>query len=133
MTEGNVAVVRRVYQAFNAGDTETLVSLAAPEFVIHASEATDGAEHHGPGAFAEIQRAIDNRWRDLRLEPLEFYEAGDKVLVLGTLVAKSRENEGLASITGHVWTLREGKLTAMKAYLSSEEAIREAGLTRLLT
>ena len=41
--------------------------------------------------------------------------------------------EGLASVAGQVWTVREGKLASMQAFLSSEEAIRAAGLTRLLT
>jgi len=132
LTHGNLAVVRRAYEAFNAGDAETLKSLASDDFVLKASAATDGAEHHGPSAFDEILSTIDERWQDFRLEPLEFYEAGDRVLVLGTLVGKSHAQEGLASVSGQVWTVRDGKLTSMKAFLSSEEAIREAGLTRLL-
>ena len=48
-------------------------------------------------------------------------------------MGKSRDDKPLASVAGQVWTLRRGKLASMKAFLSSEEAIREAGLTRLLT
>jgi uncharacterized protein len=133
LTQGNLAIVRRAYEAFNAGDAETLKDLSTDDFVLKASEATDGAEHRGPAAFAEIFEAINARWQDFRLEPLEFYEAGDRILVLGTIVGKSHAQEGLASVAGQVWTIRDGKLASMQGFLSSEEAIRAAGLTRLLT
>lgn len=124
--------MRRAYDAFRESDVETLMSLVSPDFVLRASPATDGKEHHGPKAMAEIVEVVRQRWDDFRLEPLEFYETGDRVLVLGTLVGKA-DSEGIASVAGQLWTLREGKIASMRAFLSSEEAIREAGLTRLLT
>ncbi len=132
MTEGNVAIVRRAYEAFKIGDVEGLKSLTTPDFVLKASSATDGAEHHGPQAMEEIFEAIRARWDDFRLEPLEFYDGGNRVLVLGTLVTKS-STEGLASTVGQVWTLKDGKVTSLEAFLDSEDAIRASGLTRLLT
>jgi ketosteroid isomerase-like protein len=133
LTQGNVALVRSAYQAFNDRDVETLKSLATPDFVLEASEATDGEQHHGPGAFAEIFGAIRERWEDFRLDPLEFYEAGDRVLVLGTMVGRGHDRKSFASVAGQVWTVRDGKLASMQGFLSSEDAIRAAGLTRLLT
>jgi ketosteroid isomerase-like protein len=124
--------VRRAYEAFRKRDVETLMSLTSPDFVLQASAATDGREHHGPKAMAEILEVIGKRWDEFRLEPLEFYETDDRVLVLGTLVGKA-DNEGLASVAGQLWTLRDGKVASMRAFLSSEEAIRAAGLTRLFT
>jgi ketosteroid isomerase-like protein len=131
LTQGNVAIVKRAYEAFRNGDAETLKSLTGAGFVLRASDATDGAEHRGPQAFEEILKAIDERWEEFRLEPLEFYDAGDSVLVLGTIVTRGKD-EGFASTAGQLWTLRDGKIVAMQAFLSSEEAIRASGLTRLL-
>ena len=133
MTQGNVALVRSAYQAFNDRDSEALKGLVTPDFQLDASTATDGAQHHGPDAFEEIFQAIRERWADFRLDPLELYESGDRVLVLGTLLARAHDRKPFASVAGQVWTVRDGKLTAMRAFLSSEEAIRDAGLTRLLT
>jgi ketosteroid isomerase-like protein len=133
LTQGNVALVRTAYRAFNEWDVETLNNLATTDFVLEASSATDGQRHQGPGAFDEIFEAIRERWADFRLDPLEFYEAGERVLVLGTLVARDHDRNPFASVAGQVWTLREGKLAALEAFLSSEEAIRAAGLSQLLT
>jgi ketosteroid isomerase-like protein len=128
-----VALVRSAYRAFNGWDAETLSGLVTTDFVLDASTATDGRRHEGPEAFAEIFESIRERWADFRLDPLEFYEAGERVLVLGTLVARGHDRQPFASVAGQVWTLRDGKVSAMQAFLSSEEAIRAAGLTRLLT
>jgi ketosteroid isomerase-like protein len=130
---GNVEIVRRAYVAFEQGDAETLRSLAAPDFVLHASPATDDKVHYGPEAMFEVYQAVHERWEDFRLEPLEFYDAGNRVLVLGTLVTRSRDGEGLTSTVGQVWTLDQGKVVLMEAFLDSGEAIRAAGLDRLLT
>jgi ketosteroid isomerase-like protein len=107
--------------------------IATTDFVMKTSSATDGTEHHGPLAIEEIAQVITARWDEFRLEPLEFYCEGDRVLVLGTLVTKGRDDESLASTVGQVWTLEDGKVTRVEGFLDSEEAIRASGLTRLLT
>jgi ketosteroid isomerase-like protein len=128
-----VALVRSAYRAFNEWDAEVLKNLATTDFVLEASSATDGRRHQGPEAFDEIFETIRERWADFRLDPLEFYEAGERVLVLGTLVARAHDRKPFASVAGQVWTLHDGKISGMQAFLSSEEAIRAAGLTRLLS
>jgi ketosteroid isomerase-like protein len=133
LTQGNVALVRSAYRAFSECDAKTLRDLVTTDFVLDASPATDGRRHEGPEAVEEIFQSIRERWADFRLDPLEFYEAGECVLVLGTLVARDHDRKPFASVAGQVWTLRDGKLAGLQAFLSSEEAIRAAGLTRLLT
>lgn len=107
--------------------------MTSPDFVLRASPATDGAEHHGPQAMQEIVDAIRERWLDFRFDPLEFYDAGNAVLVLGTLIAKGRDEQRFASTAGQLWTLEDGKIVLMRAFLDAEEAIRASGLERLLT
>lgn len=133
LTQGNVAIVRRAYEAFRERDVEQLMSIATPDFVLRASAATDGGEHHGPRAMEEILQAIRDRWEDFRLEPLEFYESGNRVLVLGTILTRGKDEEGIASTAGQVWTLEDGKVVLLEAFLDSDSAIRAAGLTSLLT
>lgn len=132
MTQGNVAIVRAVYEAFREGNLDELRGMTTPDFVLRASSATDGKEHHGPDAMGEVIQAIRDRWEDFRVQPLEFYEAGNCVLVLGTILTKARGDKGLASTAGQVWTLDEGKIASMDAFLDSDSAIRAAGFTHLL-
>jgi ketosteroid isomerase-like protein len=133
LTRGNTVIVRRAYEAFREGDVETLMSLTSPDFVLRASPATDGKKHTGPEAMREIIEAIRERWDEFQVEPLEFYEGGNCVLVLGTLVTKGRGEEGFASVAGQVFRLRDGKLISVEAFLDTDEAIRAAGLTHLFT
>ena len=133
LTEGNVAIVRRAYEAVDARDVDELKAMTTPDLVLRASPAIDGKVHHGPEGIGEIFQAIHDRWREFRFEPLEFYEAGNRVLVLGTMLTKGKEEDGFASTAGQVWTLEDGKVVSVEAYLDTESAIRAAGLTRLLT
>lgn len=133
LTQGNVAIVRRAYDAFTAGDVDALKSITTPDFVLRASSATDGQVHYGPKAMEEILQAIRDRWEDFRLEPLEFYDGGNCVLVLGTILTRGKDHDGFASTAGQVWTLKDGKVASLEAYLDSDDAIRASGLTSLLT
>ena len=133
MTQGNVAIVRRAYEAVDARDVDELTKIMTPDIVLRASPAIDGKVHHGHAGIGEIFQAIRERWREFRFQALEFYEAGNRVLVLGTMLAKGGNDDGIASTAGQVWTLEDGMVVSVDGYLDSETAIRAAGLTRLLT
>lgn len=133
LTEGNVAIVRRAYEAFRVRDVDELKTMTAPDLVLRASSATDGKVHHGPQGIGEVLQAIHDRWQEFRFDPLEFYDAGSRVLVLGTILTKGKNEDGFASTAGQIWTLRDGKVVSVEAFLDTESAIRAAGLTRLLT
>ena len=133
LTQGNAAIVRRAYEAVDARDIDELKAMTTPDLILRASPAIDGKVHHGPEGIGEIFQAIHDRWREFHFEPLEFYEAGNRVLVLGTMLTKGKEEDGFASTAGQVWTLEDGKVVSVEAYLDTESAIRAAGLTRLLT
>ena len=133
LTQGNAAIVRRAYEAVDARDVDELKAMTTPDLILRASPAIDGKVHHGPEGIGEIFQAIQDRWREFHFDPLEFYEAGNRVLVLGTMLTKGKEEDGFASTAGQVWTLEDGKVVSVEAYLDSESAIRAAGLTRLLT
>jgi ketosteroid isomerase-like protein len=132
LTQGNVAIVRRAYEAIDARDVDKLKTKTTPDLVLRASAATDGKVHHGPDGIGEIFQAIRDRWQEFRVQALEFYDAGNRVLVLGTILTKGKNEDGIASTAGQVWTLEDGKVASVEAFLDTESAIRAAGLTRLL-
>jgi len=107
--------------------------MTTPELILRASSAIDGKVHHGPEGIGEIFQTIRDRWHEFRVEPLEFYDAGNRVLVLGTILTKGRNEDGFASTAGQLWTLEDGKVVSVEGFLDTESAIRAAGLTRLLT
>ena len=132
LTQGNVAIVRRAYEAIHARDVDTLKTMTTPDLVLRASPATDGKVHHGPEGIGEIFQAIRDRWQEFRVQALEFYDAGNRVLVLGTILTKGKNDDGFASTAGQIWTLEDDKVASVEAFLDTDSAIRAAGLTRLL-
>ena len=115
-----------------ARDVDELKGMTTPDLVLRASPAVDGKVHHGHEGIGEIFQAIRDRWREFHFEPLEFYIAGKRVLVLGTMVTKGKEEDGFASTAGQIWTLEDDKVASVEGFLDTESAIRAAGLTRLL-
>ena len=133
LTQGNVAIVRRAYEAIHARDVNQLKAMTTPDLILRASPATDGKVHHGPEGIGEIFQAIRDRWQEFRVQALEFYDAGNRVLVLGTILTKGKNEEGIASTAGQVWTLEDDKVVSVEAFLDTDSAIRAAGLANLLT
>ena len=133
LTQGNVEIVRRAYEAIHVRDVDRLKTMTTPDLVLRASPATDGKVHHGPEGIGEIFQAIRDRWQEFRVQALEFYDAGNRVLVLGTILAKGKNEDAMASTAGQVWTLEDDKVVSVEAFLDTESAIRAAGLTNLLS
>ena len=132
LTQGNIEIVRWAYEAIHARDVDKLKTMTTPDLVLRASPATDGKVHHGPEGIGEVFQAIRDRWQEFRVQALEFYDAGNRVLVLGTILTKGKNEDGIASTAGQVWTLEDGKVASVEAFLDTESAIRAARLTNLL-
>ena len=67
----------------------------------------------------------------IRIEPHEFLDAGDQVVVLATFIAEGRgsgvqrQNED-----GYVWTVREGRAVQFRWFNDPDKALKAAGLER---
>jgi ketosteroid isomerase-like protein len=80
----------------------------------------------GVGQFAAMQR---DTWSEWRLEVERLLDAGDKVVVLARSIARGRgsgvpiEQPGAAVVT-----LRDGRITSVRNYRDSSEALKAVGL-----
>jgi ketosteroid isomerase-like protein len=64
------------------------------------------------------------------LEPQEFLEAGDQVVVVARLVGRGKTSGVAVTRTwAYVWTLRNGKALRMVGHADRAEALESAGLT----
>jgi len=133
MSQENLELVRRSFEAYNRRDVEAFLASLDEQFEIH-SAIIGGAEgnvyrgHDGARKwFADSLESFD----ELRVDPSEFRDLGDRVLVLGKLRARGRES-GLVldSATGWVCTIRGGKLLKAVGFLSEAEALAAAGIKR---
>jgi len=130
MSEANVEIVRRQNEAFNRGDLARLLELADPNIEWWDRQDDPGADvHRGHEglrkAFAELADLAE-----LHLEPKEFIDAGDYVVVPVRVTGRGQTSGvSFAEDEVQVFRLRDGKITELREYREKGEALEAVGLS----
>jgi ketosteroid isomerase-like protein len=126
----NLKLVRVAYEALNRGDIEAVVDLCEPDFELDMSERVfNPATYEGHDGLRRFYREVREVWEEFRWEPEDLYGAGDRVVAL--LHSHGRGRGSGVEIDRHVgmvWTVREGRASALHFYLDPDEALKAAGL-----
>jgi ketosteroid isomerase-like protein len=132
MSEQNIEIVREALAAFEAGDMERAAKVVDPAVEFHGTVGglQEGQVAHGQTEIEEKFEAQDlEAWEERRLEPEEFIDAGDNVVVL---VNEYRRGKGsgieLESKTAIVATVRDGLVVRTQGYMDRDAALEAAGL-----
>ena len=131
MSEENVELVRRTYEAGNQGDYDALVSYFHPEIEFHAYPRSPGVGvYHGKQALREYIENVWEHFERVRIEAEELLDAGDQVVAVTTLhaVPKRGQQEMTFQIV-EVFTIRDGLLAERRSYSTRNEALEAAGLS----
>jgi ketosteroid isomerase-like protein len=132
MSQENVEIVRRMYAALNRRDEDTLAELADPEIVIDASRLTFNPDTYvGLEGLRDISAGMNEVWADIRFDPLEFVDLGERVVVVERLVGKGKGSGiEVAQSWGAIWTVRDGRVARMElGYADRDAALAAAGLS----
>jgi ketosteroid isomerase-like protein len=132
----NVELVRRGYEAFNQGDIQTTLALLDPRVEVHLAPETGevlgpglSPIYHGLDGFMEFVGQLQRGWQRVSWEPEDLLDAGDQVVVMVRMRARSRDGEReLDQPMAHVCTMREGTLVRLDSYGDGAEALRAAGV-----
>jgi uncharacterized protein len=134
MSQENVELARRAYEAFNRGDLDGMVADFAPTFQYVPTGAIPGAGDPYRGRWKEFVRWFMGEFDDARVEIRELTEAGDQVLASLTLRGRGKQSGVEASWdVWHVWTVRDGKLIHGQGFARGDEALEAAGLREQAT
>jgi ketosteroid isomerase-like protein len=68
-------------------------------------------------------------WESARLEPHEFIEAGDLVVVPLTQYVKGRGGIEVVVRATNVWTIRNGAIERVTMYQERQDALQDLGLS----
>jgi ketosteroid isomerase-like protein len=114
----NSLAVRAAYRAFKERDVDGLLAILHPDVDwVHP----DGMNHYGLGGtkkghagVKEFLAHVPTVLGGMRLEPLEFIESGDRIVVFGIrhVTSLGGHTETLQFV--HSWTMRDGRATAME-------------------
>jgi molybdopterin-synthase adenylyltransferase len=128
-TEGEQAA-NRFAHAVTSGDVEAGVALCHPEVEFNSVLGISGRAYLGHEGIRQYFDDVASAWREWRVEVEQVTEAADgRVAIVMTMHASGKGSGAtLAERTGHIWTLRDGKLWHNEPYREPEEALQELGL-----
>jgi ketosteroid isomerase-like protein len=135
MSRENVEVVRQLYRAWAQGEFWAHPDAFAPD-VRSARVMSPDAEGVGlSGVWQGLDGLAENvllwlsAWNDLRVEPTEFLEAGDKVVVFTRQTATAKASGvPLDREFADVWEVRDGKVVEVRFYWKRGDALKAVGL-----
>jgi ketosteroid isomerase-like protein len=129
VSEESIAVVRRLVEAFNSGDVDTMLDELDPEAELYPMRAQlEGTVYRGHDGLRQWLSDLDEDWEWVRMDADEFREVDDAVVALGRLRSRGRASGvDLDLPLAVVWKLRGGKVVYSKAYSERHDAVTSAG------
>ena len=131
MSEENLDLVRRQFQAFNDRDLAALESTLCTDVVMRLAGGfsdLQGTEFRGRNAylmwFKEMVHTLDAR---ATIEAIR--EVGDQVVVVGTALGSGVTSDVPTTLRfGTVYSFRRGRISAIDNYYSADDALKAVGL-----
>ena len=129
MSEENVELARAGYELFNRGDLDGLLELCAPDIVWRDPGNPDTPDVSGRDGVRSYFETVLEPWENLRREPEEIIDAGDRVLALWRMSARGTGSGIEIDMTGaDLLTFEDGMLALWEAYTDRAKAREAAGL-----
>jgi len=130
VSEGNVEIVRRFYEAWARGELPGPPELMDPAIeYVNPAGAVEPGIRRGLAAFGAAVDKVFEGWATWEMEPERFDEVGDRVAVIVRYRARARssglEVEGRESA---LWTVRDGRIIRYEWFHEAGDAGRAAGM-----
>jgi ketosteroid isomerase-like protein len=129
MSQENVTVVQRFFDAWNARDADALADNAHPQAeILLPRNLLEGGSYTGPeGARRALADALET-WEETTVTVEAIREAGDQVVVLGRTFNTPPGGPRTETIAGYVVRVQDGKVAHLRPFMSHGEALEAAGL-----
>ncbi len=130
MSQENVEIVQRMYDAFNREDADAVFRNTHPDFEVTFKEGPRAGTHRGREALQEVVDDLRSGFDSWIVEPMDFFESGDQVVVVvnNRLRPKGGTAGEFAYRNASVFTIRNGAVLSVVGYPTPEDALEAAGL-----
>ena len=129
MSQENVEIARRNYEAFDRGDIDVAFEDFAPDFELDLSRAI-GIDRgtYNLAQFRRLTEQFAETWESARYEADELIDAGEHVVMPFT--NRLRGRDGIEVQARGIWlgTIRDGLIVRICLYQELQEALEAAGL-----
>lgn len=135
MSEGNVEVVRRLWDAADRRDTEEVLSLYDPDVELDVKGfpfvATDERMYRGHAGLRRLFAEWREVWEQANSELIDVIDAGDRIVTVYSYRGRGRlSGLPVEELFATVWTLRDKKVIRVQWFMGREEALQAAGLSK---
>ena len=133
MSNENVEIVRRLWEAADRRDTAAVLALYDPDVELDGTGfplvAQEGAVYRGHEGLKKLFAEWRETWRDAEARLDEIIDAGDRVISIYTYSAHGRASgtpikEEFATVS----TIASGKVVRVQWFVGREAALKDAGL-----
>ncbi len=132
MSQENVEVARRTFEAIGRWDIDALLKLYDPEieFLPLTGIRVESGGYIGHAGVREYFEEVAEIWEELHPHADDLRTVGDDVVILGGCAVRGR-GSGAESDSPMAWvlTVRDGKVTRHLGYGTREEALEAVGLS----
>jgi ketosteroid isomerase-like protein len=131
MSEENVEMIRRAFEAYERGDLDAAVVDIAPDCEYVAAGTVPGrtGTYRGPEGYKSFMAWLDDEFSDSHAQVDALIDAGDSVVVAATLRGQGRQSGIPATFTfWQVWRFANGKVVHGQGFADKAEALEAAGL-----
>jgi ketosteroid isomerase-like protein len=130
MSQEKVKIVKSAIDAVNREDWDAAFQDAAPGFELDMSRGLGLMKGiYGLDQVQPLLAEFAGHWEAVWIEPHEFIEAGDLLVVPQTTHGKGRDGVEVVSRPTLVWTIRDGAIERVSMYQEREEALEALGLS----
>lgn len=124
----NREIIQQVYEAFATDGFDRVLELCDPECVVTQDTALPwGGRHQGIDGVVTFGASLGGTVHSVVTSD-ELFEAGDRVIQSGRSRGTVLANGATFDVPEvHVWTLRDGKVTAAEFYIDTPAMLRALG------
>jgi ketosteroid isomerase-like protein len=126
----NADIVREVFEAFSRRDLAALQALSDPEIVFSPATGRVAGRtepYRGHDGLRTYLSDVARVWQELRSEPDEYIELGDRVLCTGRVYAWGI-GRVIDAPAGWVWRVRDGRVVEGHVYENRRAAYEAVGM-----
>ena len=133
MSQGNVEIVRRMYELWGRMDWEGMLELVDPDVEQHGTVGGLGEGNVSRGV-DEIRQRFEAEnievWEEHRIEPVRLIDAGERVVVIQHEYQRGKGSGVEIEIdTATVFDVRDGRIARIQPYMNPAEALEAVGLS----
>jgi ketosteroid isomerase-like protein len=121
----NVELTRRGFEAYNAGDYQSLISLLHPAVELHAdSELINGGDYRGHEGFTRWNNEWNEAWEEFTIEPRSLETFGGHIILVDTHQVARGVGSGIDVEMDVYWAfeVEDDQLIRMHLYADRDRA-----------